>query len=262
VVTTTDSITAEAYIYVNEVAGFIDANFSIPVEDAKTRPLRNPDILLAVLFAVAVKLFYPMDGIERHVMAAADDVVPQTDWDKWAPPVENEAPGTSAIDLTAEEVWNASDLQLDEFLRSREVAMRDGSDRAHSIDRLFPIEKSFVTVNAQHAASDSGSGLDMDDVVRQITRNIKSGDQVEGRGNNIASKAPLQLGDRYEQYAIPDDLDRPSARTFHERLAHLAGLELEELLRFIYRLERRLLRRQQEARTVEDSSGEDSGWLT
>jgi hypothetical protein len=241
-------VTAEIYVYVNQLAIMTKSNFTIAVDDAKGGSLTSPDVLLAVLLTVAVKILYPFGGSEQdpsHQMA--------WDWNLWharMPPLTtSHMKRADDGKLTPTDAWNADSQELDRILSAYEAKLGQGVGRTDRILDLFPI--------GQPASSGKLETLKAPDETEQdnVTREIMQAmDQRRFEEDHKLEDA--SNGRRYELYPTPDDT-MAVAMAFHERLAWLVAYGLEDLLKTILKFEKRLFSmHKKSAYLAQDSASE------
>ncbi|KAL9627709.1 MAG: hypothetical protein Q9204_006384, partial [Flavoplaca sp. TL-2023a] len=138
--------TIDVYPTVRQIAKLLDIDFAFPKTRPRQRMTSLPEITLLALLVIAVKLYYPLDAIDRHPRSATDPGVMTVDWDRWCEEQrEYESRGTAnghlergnEIKVEEKDVFDLSNDQMDEYLDWFERTWVD-EERARNHPRGYP----------------------------------------------------------------------------------------------------------------------------
>ena len=244
------------YQAVRSIASLVSADFAFPIPSRHQRVSNFPEILLVSLIVVVVKLYYPLDKIDRSVESLKHPATLSIDWSSWVDAKmqqeshlkegEHLRRGTE-INVTESDVMNMSGEQLEDYLDWYErtwVYDERTEQKARGLPKqlleMFPTGRqdgSFartydyrIETEKQHQHRDQRVQETMNNLkLRQILN-----DEREDEGGR------MRIGSMYKRYRSAEDLT-PFATAFHAAAASAVGIKLETLLTAVLQVERKLI---------------------
>lgn len=213
------------------------------------------------LLIIAVKLYHPFDGINRHVRSLADTAALTIDWATWVDvrsshnihsTSEAYLEHGSEIFATEGDVMNMTGGQLDEYMDWYERTFIDESrveEKARGLPKqlldMFPIGRTDGSSPTpykydQMAAEEQETiGKKLKLVMGKLRlRDVVSDDPEDSVGVHEDS---ARIGSFYKRYRKVDDLP-PHASAFHQAVAEAIGVQLETLILAVVQVERKLIK--------------------
>lgn len=261
----------------HRIASLLNVRFMFPGPGTRQKKSSFPETQLVALLVVAVKLFHPLDQLQRKSRSWTEPGILSIDWNVWCDSqAEYEARFTSEgqigrgniLSVTEQDIMKMSGAQLDEYMDWSEQTWVD-EERLVSRKRALPKElldmfptgrldgSSFAQISF-----DEESKIDQvsaDQTLTTVQRSLKMRDVVSKEQEGKSKRPVRRIGNFYKRYRKAEDLT-PQARKFHETVAALAGISLSALLIAILQTERKLQlwRREQLEKGREDSENEGS----
>lgn len=213
------------------------------------------------LLVVATKLFSPFDTVDRHPAAADEPALASIDWTAWnrlypqprrwqeyEPPNEQ----TRFMDLTTDNVMEAStnvlDNYMDWFQRSFAEEEVDDRDRDAPFRRamlqMFPVDNTPLSRDGSAEAS-----APVHDQLHAVQASLKVHRVVEEEEDG----ATIRPGMRYKHYRNEADLP-DMARRFFEVVADIVALPLSDMVKAVFRMERKLEKQVERRRSQSDEN--------
>lgn len=278
----------EVYAATRRLAQILDIDFTLQFggKTNMSRVLRYPEVQLMGLLVVSTKLFFPIDDIDRHPVAASDLSALKMDWAEWVSTHtaahetdESEIQGHNKVDtpgLTFPEAFNISesdclamgDEGLDRYMDWYAENLTSESIRDHgragkdadfrrTLMRMFPVQASQPTASAD-SGEDRGEGedtslarkaADTTQRLRQVQQALRPKRFVVSAGNGQDEVA--RAGSYYRRHREVKDLDG-AVKLLYTKAAELAGMSLEGMVKAVFSTERRLQKREERATRAGD----------
>ena len=246
----------ETYRTTNALAQMLSIYFTFPPPRGRQRVSGLPEIMLASLIAVAVKLYHPFDGRMRSVTDAHDRAVFAIDWAAWADSLsahqarledDDHLTHGNEMYLTEEEVSHMSSTQMDDYLDWYERTWVDEA-RAEQAPRgnskqllnMFPISGDSSRAPYDFDAEATREHESKMAEVRESMRKVRVRHVAESDAESDANGNDPPVGALYKRYRNIDDLTQ-HARVFHEALAQSAAISLGTLMTAVLQVESRVL---------------------
>ena len=251
------SILVDVFTAVRHMSSMLDIDFCYPRHGSRQQRSYLPEIRLAALLIIAVKMYYPFDLLDRHPRSQLDIAVLNVDWDKWCELQKQHdmrliskgqiGRGNEML-VNEQDIMNMSGEQLDEYLDWYEkmwISEDDGEHEKRGLPKqlldMFPTSRAnaSLAVKADSDAETKAERYLVDEKLRKVQNRLKLRLAIskEGEGKN---KEPLRrLGNFYKRYRKIEDLP-PQAKTFHEAAASLVGVSLVTIFMAVQQMERKL----------------------
>lgn len=269
------ALPVEVFAAVQRFARIFDLHLSYELDVKAGRKdvvLRYPEAILGALVVVATKLLFPFDGAERYPAYANDMSALLIDWPAWADLqsrslVNQEAPrGLShqtMMEFSQSDALETADDQLDQYLDWCEdnVATEDirehgkagkDADFRRMLFRLFPAGRDEARPTAR-----SDETVDHEHIITERLRQAQGALKLQRIvEQKTGPRAVDRVGSYYRRVKAVEDLEGPM-RLFHERVARLAGLSQEVMVRAVLSIERKLQKQEERLRRTGDESDTD-----
>lgn len=269
------SLPIEIFAATKRLARMLDVNFAYSL-DPSTRPrlrvLRYAEPRLMALIVITTKLLYPFDDTHtpRFATSTTDPSALSIDWNTWTQAHSPPAPETStlpfkqAIALTSPQALALSDEALDAYLDIYESTFASDEVRTHgeagrdadfrrTLFRLFPAERA------------APPPLQPNQTPQPLSPTTSARDTETHRLNLVQAslhRRPIdrdaapgaRLGAAYRRFRSVEELEafcRESGTAeveFYRVAAGFAGVGVDDLVRGVFSLERRLQGLEDEAR--------------
>nr|POF12658.1 rna polymerase i-specific transcription initiation factor rrn7 [Quercus suber] len=275
----------ECFAGTKRLARLLSTSFSVtrssPPE--KNVALRYPEVRLMVLLVITTKLLFPFDDIQRYPSSASDLSALRIDWTTWSTTLHLQGAREPRTDFAANlntassEIPTMGDERLDDYLdwyesniASEDIrahvnskGTRDDSDFRRTMFELFPASRSDIRSGEGKAGAEDGSTHDghTSEALRAVQAGLKSKPivPIASFSSRQEARDVNRAGSFYKHYRRAEDLpgahDAMPVKLFHEIAADKAGIELADLVRAVFVMERRLEK-------VEKALGRRSGNTT
>ncbi|KAM0712485.1 hypothetical protein Q7P37_011581 [Cladosporium fusiforme] len=263
---------------------------------SRSQVLRYPEAQLMALLVVSVKLFFPIDDIDRHPVSANDLSVLQMDWSAWVathnsvsnpddPQHETPTPHMTfpeAFNISEPDCLAMGDEELDRYLdwyeenlasenvREQGRAGRD-ADFRRTLMRMFPTQSSRPTatssLHSRGEAENEGNGegedtslarqaSDTTQRLRQVQQALRPKKIAVSAGQNEQDEGVARTGSFYRRHREAKDLEGPT-RLLYTKAADLAGISLQNMTKAVFLTERKLQKSEERARKGEHIEHDD-----
>ena len=233
-----------------------------------------PEIALVALLVIAVKLYYPLDAIDRHPRSATDLGVMALDWDRWCEEQKEYESRETAnghlergneIKVEEKDVFDLSGDQMDEYLDWFEKTWVD-EERARNHPRGYPEQllDMFPTGRQDPGPARPGTQEEnqaddeaLERKLRTMQEHLKVRKVICDRDAKKSRLPVNRIGSYYKRYRKVEDLS-DTARHFHETAASLVAMKLTSLLVAVMQIEQKLIKlRKREVEAQAEYEGTD-----
>ncbi|PGH03775.1 ubiquitin-60S ribosomal protein L40 [Polytolypa hystricis UAMH7299] len=245
------SLPLETFPAVNQLAKY--AGFTYEFRHSITGRFHKvylPEVQLISLLVVVVKLFYPLDDIERYPSSSREPAGQIMDWRAWVEAQkafdERGKEGGRLgkgheMGVTDADALNMTHSQLDEYMDWYE-AMWTGRKVTNPFADMFPTSR--TPVNIETAPSVGDVGDDDDEAVSRKLQTVLSSLNVAGRVIRKDEAARLEQpvprpGSSYRRYRSESKMTK-NARTFYAAAAKVVGISLQTLIMAVWQTEHKI----------------------
>jgi len=267
---------------VRHLATIFDVKFTFPLSGRRHHFSTLPEIRLASLLVIAVKLYHPFDSLKRRAKTLTEPGVLTIDWDNWCQAQScqysrsiasgdlnsgckssQEFERHSWIDITEEDVFNMSGPQLDQYLDwyektwiGGETRRRNSAGLPQQLLDMFPTERPVEpTLSVREIDSHSNAEeLATQKRLQAVQGSLKMRGVVLEESEATRADPVRRIGSDYKIYRREEDLP-PIAKVFYEVLARLIGLSLHRLVYAVFQTETKLLFGRDEQQRRESNNG-------
>ena len=247
----------DIHIVVNRISSLLSCSFTFPKPSSRQQLSSLPEVQLFCLLVVAVKLYHPFDNLQRALISSTEMGLLTIDWDIWRDAQKEYDEGTNAdglpvrdkdINMTEQDVFSMSALQMDDYLDWYEKTWVDDEDKGRQtlpeqLLNMFPTGR-LDGSSAPNADVNEGIRMNVNGVLNKLEltqRYLKVRDVVSEVSEGNHSKPVRRIGSLYKRYRQVEDLTA-QAKAFYEAAAGIAGISLSTLVKAVYKMETSLHR--------------------
>ena len=243
----------------------LQVNFSFPATRPTIRLIDFPEIQLASLLVIAVKLYHPWDSLGRSIHDHAESGALAINWPTWVQSQESLRDHSKPmISATESDVFDMSSANIDEYLKwyaktwvtDGPISEKKGGLPEQLLD-MFPITSTQVHSQAHinRPPLPSYEQNDVQDHWKEIQRSLSIRPvQSANEADDEESDSPC-LGALYQKF--PNLKLLPSlALVFHQTVADIVGISVSSLLFAVSQMEMRIERWRKDQGDLDTTSSE------
>lgn len=276
----------------------VDFSYATSSPVGKIVALRSPEVRLMALLTLATKLLFPFDDITRHPTSASSLSAMKMDWSVWATASARQKSKkddafAEHLNLSSTDAQNLGDTKLDAYLDWYESSIASEEIRSHSNNKRAKDDAAFRRTlfeffpagnpNPPDARPGKGKArateqTHEEDITTETLRIVQAALKpkkiipVQASGQvrfsdhvGEVDEDVHRVGSLYKRYRHVEDLpaeDSAPLRLFYMLAAEKAGVELEDMVRAVFYMERKFekieedLRRKTKASTMVESESE------
>lgn len=228
---------------------------------ARSNLARMPELLLMALVVVAVKLLFPLDGIDRYSASTNDLSALSMDWDAWTAAADNT---NDADHLNYQDALTATETSclalgsdgLDQYLDwyQENIASEHVNERgpaARNADFRRAILSMFPTAIVTQPTLENNE--DHDSIAKRLWQS--QSELSPRRILHDQHRPPQGVGTHYRRYRRTEDLLSGSKGVLklYELAAQHSGVSIELIIRAVLYIESKLEREEMARRRTNDS---------
>ena len=247
----------------------LQIDLSFPATRLTIRIIDFPEIQLASMLVIAVKLYHPCDSPSRSVNEHAESGALAIDWPTWVQTQESLRDHHKPMIFTTEsDVFDMSSANIDEYLKwyaktwvtDGPISEKKGGLPEQLLD-MFPINsaQAHTQVHVNQPAIPSSERNDVQDPWKSVQRSLRIRPVKSANGADYEESASLYLGARYQRFPNTEALP-PLALAFHQAVADVVGISVASLVSAVSQMElgmERWRKDQGDLDTISSGSDED-----
>ena len=239
------------YAAVRSLSSLLAFDFTFPPPESISS---LPEIRLASLLVIAVKLYHPFDSLPRYVKRLTETAILTVDWDIWRqtqkdydsqPTADGKLGRGSEIAITEDDVFSMSGKQLDGYLDWYEKTWIDEARASQALPQqlldMFPTRRldgpTPSTDDSQHGPEEAETAIT--NKLHAVQSRLEMRGVVSSEIELAKEESVRRIGSSYKHYRRENDLP-PAVRVFYEAMARVVGVTVATLVKAVFRTEREI----------------------